>query len=383
MRRERYDAVVAGAGVIGLACAWRLAQRGHSVLVAERERPGAGASGIAAGMLAPVTEAGFGEEPLLRANLASAALWPGFAAELGERSGMPSGYRESGALVVAADRDDSEELRRLHAFQRSLGLDAEWLGAREARRLEPALSPRIAGAILAPGDHKADPPALLQALAAAAAEAGVEVLGTAGVEAVALEGERVTGVSLSGGRAVDAETVVVAAGAWSRAIRGVPAAAVPVRPVKGQLLRLRAAATGDGRRLCERLVRTPRCYVVDRGDGRVVVGATVEERGFDTQPTAEGVFRLLEAAREVLPEVDELAFDGVAAGLRPGTPDNAPLVGAAGPEGLILATGHHRNGILLAPLTSAAVAAIVCGDEPPREIQALAPLRFDTEAALR
>jgi glycine oxidase len=341
----QHDVVVVGAGVIGLACAWRCAQRGLRVLVLEREaEPGAGASGVAAGMLAPVTEAEFGEEALLRLNLAGAELWPAFAAELAERSGIDTGFRASGALVVAADRDDAEELRRLHSFQRSLGLDAAWLSGRECRRLEPRLSPRVPGGVLAEQDHQVEPRAVVRALRSALEGAG---------------GELRCGVEVGDPHALDAEHVVLAAGCWSGA---------PVRPVKGQILRLR------GEPLAQRLVRTPRCYVVSRPDGEVVVGATVEERGFDTTVTADGVFRLLEAAHEVLPDVAELEFVEAAARLRPGTPDNAPLIGEH--EGVIWATGHHRNGVLLAPVTAAAVAAMAAGEEPPPAVEPFGAGRF-------
>jgi glycine oxidase len=342
---REHDVVVVGAGVIGLACAWRCAQRGLRVLVLERAaEPGAGASGVAAGMLAPVTEAEFGEEALLRLNLAGAELWPRFAAELGERSGIDSGYRASGALVVAADRDDGEELRRLHSFQRSLGLDATWLSGRECRRLEPRLSPRVPGGILAEHDHQVDPRAVVRALRAAFESAG---------------GELRCGVEVRDPSDLEAEHVVLAAGCWSGA---------PVRPVKGQILRLRGEPVAD------RLVRTPRCYVVSRANGEVVVGATVEERGFDTSVTADGVFRLLEAAHEVLPDVGELEFVEAAARLRPGTPDNAPLIGER--DGVVWATGHHRNGVLLAPITAEAVAAIITGYEPPAAVEPFAADRF-------
>jgi glycine oxidase len=344
-QRTGHDVVVVGAGVIGLACAWRCAQRGLEVLVLEREaEPGAGASGVAAGMLAPVTEAEFGEEALLALNLAGAELWPAFAAELSERSGIDTGYRASGTLVVAADRDDAEELRRLHSFQESLGLDVRWLGGRECRRLEPRLSPRVAGGILAAQDHQVEPRSVVRALREALRSAG---------------GELRCGVNVSDFAALDAEHVVVAAGCWS---------GPPVRPVKGQILRLRGAA------LAQRLVRTPRCYIVNRAGGEVVVGATVEERGFDTSVTADGVFRLLEAAREVLPDVGELELVEAAARLRPGTPDNAPLIGEH--AGLVWATGHHRNGVLLAPMTAAAVASIVTGEAPPEAVEPFAPARF-------
>src|SRR3954462_2257998 len=175
-RRTGYDVVVVGGGVIGLSCAWRAAERGLSVVVLERDEPGAGASGVAAGMLAPVTEADFGEHALLRLNLASRSMWRGFAAELEERTGLTCGYRESGALVVAAERDDVDELRRLHAFQDSLGLEAEWLTPRQCRELEPGLSPRIAGGVLAPQDGHSDPRAALRALRAAFEAAGGEVI---------------------------------------------------------------------------------------------------------------------------------------------------------------------------------------------------------------
>ena len=367
-RSTRYDAVVIGAGLIGLASAWRARRRGLSVLVVDRAtEPGAGASGVAAGMLAPVTEADFGEEGPLRVNLAGRERWPSFAAELEEQSGLPTSYRESGALVVAADRDDAEALRRLQDFQRTLGLEVDWLPASRCRRLEPGLSPRIAGGILAPQDGSADPRATGAALAAVVEELS---LGTE-VEAIEHDGVRVTGVRTAAGP-IDCGQVVVAAGAWSAALA--PGEAPPVRPVKGQILELRArGAMPDP---LERVVRTPRCYMVARGDGRVVLGATVEEQGFDTTVTADGVYRLLEAAWEVLPEVGELELVAARAGLRPGTPDNAPVVGPGELEGLVWATGHWRNGVLLAPLTGDLVAGLLAGESLPNELAALAPGRF-------
>jgi glycine oxidase len=367
-RSTRYDAVVIGAGIIGLASAWRARRRGLSVLVVDRApEPGAAASGVAAGMLAPVTEADFGEEGPLRVNLAGRERWPAFAAELEELSGLPTGYRETGALVVAADRDDAEALRRLHDFQRALGLDAEWLPPSSCRRLEPGLSPRIAGGILAPQDGSADPRATVAALAALVEELA---LGTE-VDAIEHDGVRVTGVR-TGESVIHCEQVVVAAGAWSAALA--PGEGPPVRPVKGQILELRSrGAMPDP---LQRVVRTPRCYLVARGDGRVIVGATVEEQGFDTAVTADGVYRLLEAAWEVLPEIGELELVAARAGLRPGTPDNAPVVGPGELEGLIWATGHWRNGVLLAPLTGEAVAGLLAGESPREELAPLAPGRF-------
>jgi glycine oxidase len=358
-RKQSHDAVVIGGGLIGMACAWRAAERGMSVAVLERAQPGAGASGVAAGMLAPVTEADFGEEALLRLNLASRALWPGFAAELEERTGLTTGYRESGALVVAAERDDVGELRRLHEFQRSLGLESDWLTPRECRELEPGLSPRVAGGILAPQDGHADPRALLRALREALEAAGGEVI----------EGHEVHSLD-----ELDAGAVVVAAGAWSAEL-----GAAPVRPVKGQILELRTRGASAGPP--GRIVRTPRCYLFARADGSTVLGATVEEQGFDTAVTGGGVRGLLEAAWEAYPEVTELELVAARAGLRPGTPDNLPLVGRAG--GAIWATGHHRNGVLLAPITARAVAAMLAGEAPPAELAPCSPERFGAREAVR
>jgi glycine oxidase len=368
-RSTRYDAVVIGAGLIGLSCAWRAAARGLSVLVVDRaEGPGAGSSGVAAGMLAPVTEADFGEEALLHVNLAARERWPAFAAELEERSGLPTGFRESGALVVAADRDDAEALRRLHEFQGGLGLEAEWLMPGACRRLEPGLSPRIAGGILAHGDAQADPLATVRALAGVVDELalGVEV------EAIEHDHGRVTGVRTGAGT-IACESVVVAAGAWSPALAPL-GDGPPVRPVKGQILELRVR--GAVEEPLSRIVRTPRCYLLARGDGRVVLGATMEEQGFDTAVTADGVYRLLEAAWEVFPEVGELELVQAHAGLRPGTPDNRAVLGQGELDGLVWATGHWRNGVLLAPITGDSVAALLAGDPHPEEIAPLSPARF-------
>ncbi len=387
-----YDLIVVGAGAIGLSCAWRCAQAGMSVLVVEREQPGAGASGVAAGMLAPVTEATFGEQPLLELNLEARAHWPAFAAELEELTALPTGYADCGALVVAADRDDTEELRRLHAFQVELGLDAEWLPPRAARDREPALSPRIGGAIYAPQDGQVDPAAVVRALVFAFVAAGgelrtgLEVTGidtaggrVGGVEVVPVDGDpdpdqlRVAGFDER--QTIPAAAVLVAAGAWSaEGALATEASAPPIRPVKGQLLELRVRR--GYRPPARHIVRTPRCYLVTRPDGRVVLGATQEEQGFDTAITADGVHRLLEAAWEVLPDAGELELVAARAGLRPGTPDNAPAIGSGDVEGLLWATGHHRNGVMLAPPTGRAIAALLVDGELPAAFRPFAADRF-------
>jgi glycine oxidase len=362
-KQSEFDVAVVGAGVIGLSCAWRAAQRGLDVVVLEKDVPAAGASGVAAGMLAPVGELSFGERQLLELNLASAKLWPGFASDLEAASEMSPGYRRCGALHVALDRDEAEELKRRHRLQESLGLEAEWLAPRGCRDLEPGLAPSIAGGVHAPHEAAVDPRELCAALAAALRHEGGEIRsGFEVTDALVVDG-RIEALRSAGGEEIHAREVVLANGAWAGAADWLPEAARPqVHPVKGQILVLRAAAEQP---LCEGIVASERVYVVPREDGRVVVGATVEERGFDSAVTAGGVHELLREAYRLLPEVAELELVETRAGLRPGTPDNLPLVGSGALEGLTLATGHFRNGVLLAPLTAERVAAQLAGVEVP------------------
>ncbi|HVF80067.1 MAG TPA: glycine oxidase ThiO, partial [Solirubrobacteraceae bacterium] len=358
------DVAVIGGGIIGLAIAWRAAQRGLSVCVLELGALGAGASHVAAGMLAPVTEADPGELALLELGLRSARAWPAFAEELAQAAGADPGLRHSGALVVARDRDEAEALERELALRIELGLDVQRLLPSAARRLEPALAPTVRLALDVPGDHSVDPRAVVLALAEAARRAGVTLRTGTSVERIAQRRGRtgrpgrigrtgrVAGVVIAGGEVVRADRVVVAAGAWTGAIGGLPR--IPLRPVKGQILRLRDPA-GPG--LLERIVRFEGGYLVPRGDGRYVLGATMEERGFDTTVTAGGLYELLRDAGELVPGVHELVIEEMTAGLRPATPDNAPLLGpAAELDGLHWAAGHHRNGILLAPVSADIVA---------------------------
>ncbi len=372
----RADVVVVGAGAIGLSSAWRLAQRGASVVVVDPD-PGGGASGVAAGMLAPVTEARLGEEAALRLNRASWARWPAFAADVEAASGHPVGYRDDGTLVVALDADDAAQLADLAARHEAMGLAVERLRGREARALEPGLAPGVRGAILAADERSVDPAALVAALRDAAAAAGA-VVATAAVERVVSDGGGVTGVALDGGGVIDAGTVVLAAGCRSGSIPGLPTAArPPVRPVKGQILTLRQP---PGEALVSRtlrgLVRGSSIYLVPRDDGRVVAGATVEERGWDQRPTPGGAYELLRDTLALVPGLDDAELVAVRAGLRPGSPDDLPLVGRAAVDGLVVATGHHRNGILLAPITAEAVAAAVAGEPVPAEVAACDPRRF-------
>lgn len=353
--KSGYDTVVVGGGVVGLCCAWRVAQRGASVAVLDRARPPAGATRVAAGMLAPIGELAFGEPELLRMTLAAAELYPEFVAELEAVSGIETGYTRCGALHIALDRDEAGELRRIHDLQRSLGLGAEWLPPRRCRELEPGLTPSFNGGVHAPEEAAVDPRCLTAALSAALAAEGVEIRSEAEVREPLLRGERIEGVRTAAGEELRASSVVVATGAWAGTESWLPEADRPsVRPVKGQIVELRSP---DGRAPCERIVASERIYLVPRADGRLIAGATVEERGFDTTVTAGGVHEVLREAYRLLPDVAEMELVEAMAGLRPCTPDNLPVVGPGAIEGLVLACGHYRNGILLAPLTAQRVAA--------------------------
>ncbi len=355
---ERYDAIVVGAGIVGLACAWRAAERGLDVLVIERERPGAGASNVAAGMLAPISETTWGEDRLLELGLASHRVWPRFAAELAAASGREVGYLELGTLHIALDGDEAADLRRRFELMRSQGVEAEWLTPSEARRLEPGLASGGRGAVHAPHEAAVDPRETIAALVPALEAAGgrIEI---AEVDGAILDGGRLVGVRTKDGAEHRAAAVVLAAGSWSAA-EWLPAEArPPVRPVKGQILTL---AGSPDHPVCARIVGGERCYSVPRADGRLIVGATVEELGFDTRVTAGGIHELLREAYRTLPEIAELELVEAIAGLRPATPDNVPLIGRGALDGLILATGHFRNGILLAPLTADRIVSILTGD---------------------
>lgn len=334
-------------------------------------QPGSGASWAAAGMLAPVTEVHYGEDRLLELNLASSLRYPAFVRELEGTTGIDTGYHPSGTLVVARDADDNAVLQDLYEFQVELGLDVSRLRGRECIELEPGLAPSTRGGIMVEGDHQIDNRALVAALIAACEAGGVRFERHNAV-AVQNSGGRVSGVATAH-EEVEADSVVVAAGCWSGSIEGV-APVLPVRPVKGQLLHLRSA---DRMPPARRNIRGLDVYLVPRPDGRVVAGATVEERAFDKTVTAGAVLDLLRATYELLPGVTELELDEIAVGLRPGSPDNAPMIGETALAGLVAATGHFRNGVLLTPVTADCIADLVEKGTVAKEIEAFSPRRFD------
>jgi glycine oxidase len=364
---EHADLAIVGGGIIGLAVAWRARAAGMRVSLFERDELARGASYVAAGMLAPVSEVEFGEtgRKVLELGLRSGQMWPGFAQELQEASGVQLSVRRTGTLLVARTEDEARELERQYEFRRSLGLPVERLLPSEAREREPSLAPTLRLALEAPEDHALDPRPVLSALRGVCDRAGVVLHEQTPVARIELDaaGERVSGLRLHSGDLVAAEQVVLAAGAWTEALEGLPARArVPVRPIKGQIMRLREPA---GAGLLTRVVRFEGGYLLPRGDGRYVLGATVEERGFEFQPTVQGVYELLRDAHELVPGVSELELQELSVGLRPGTPDNAPVMGRGALEGLIWASGHYRHGILLAPLTADLILGVL---DPARQI---------------
>jgi glycine oxidase len=369
------DVLVVGGGLIGTAIAWRLRAAGLQVAVVTGERSAA-ASGVAAGMLAPVTEITFTEELLLGLNLASMSQYGGFVDDLEDASGLPAGLRRTPTLSVAHNADDAARLAVLSSYLDRLGLPSQRLTSRECRAHEPLLSPTIRSGLLVDGDWSCDNRLLWRALVEASRRAGVvEIPGF--VHAVASAKGRVTGVALADGTELAAGSVILANGAWAAQVRGI--APVPVRPVKGQILRLDPGQLPSPGLTVRAISKGAEVYLVPRASGReVVVGATVEELGFDGSVTAGGVYELLRDARSVLPVTAEYAIAETSVGWRPATPDNAPILGATELDGLVLATGHYRNGVLLTPVTATAITELVTSGALPAVARPFSLERFSS-----
>ncbi len=373
---ERADVAVVGGGLIGLASAWRLARSGKSVVVVERERVGAGASLAATGMLAPAAEHEPGSDLLLPLALDSLARWPDFRDDLQAASGIDIDYRQEGTLVLAIGRDEVERLRFRYDLQRRSGVAAEWLAGTEVRRREPTLRPSVTAGVFCPLDHQVDPRKVMRALVAACRAAGVAVVEGCAATGLDWTGPRVTGLATERGT-IAAGTVVLASGAWSGAAGLLPDhLALPVRPLKGQSLALRTTRqTGT----LAHMVWTEQVHMAPKGDGHLIVGATVEDCGFREGVTAGGLYALLEGARRVLPGIEEMAVEAVWSGYRPTSDDDAPIIDTLAP-GLVAATGHHRNGYLLAPATADAVAALLTTGALPEIARPFTLARFRAEA---
>lgn len=365
------DVVIVGGGVIGCAVARKAALAGLSVTVVERSTPGLEASSAAAGMLSPLAEAS-GPGPFLDLLLHARSIYPLFAEALREETGLDVGYGDAGTLYLALREEDEAELEERFAWQSALGLCVQRLSADDARSAEPAINPAVRAALRFPGDHQVDNRALSKALWSAAARAGASF--RLGCDAVRLlrDGNRAVGVELAGGERIEANAVVVAGGSWAGRMEGLPRP-VPVEPVHGQLLSLESIPP-----LFRHVVDSPRCYLVPRSEGRVIAGATVERTGYRKAVTPWGVRRLLDGAVEIAPVLDHAPLAATWSGLRPGTPDGLPLLGAD-PDlpNLLYATGHYRNGILLAPLTGELIGGMLLGGAADIDLAPYSIGRFD------
>jgi len=373
------DVVIVGGGTVGLGIGFELVRRGTPVTLFDRDRAGRGTSWQAAGMLAPDAEIGFEERTLYDLNRESLRRWPDFAARVEAASGIDVDYRDEGTLIVADDRDHAEALRRLYEFQKEQGLNVDWLTGEEAREIEPFVAPRLSAAVHAPSDHQVDNRRLLRALRTAFEEEGGTLHEDTPIRAVVPDAETPAVVTEDGTR-VPARTVVVAAGVWSRELDGLePDAQPPIRPVKGQMIQLRRKRPFD----LQHVIRGPEAYLAPKSSGRIVVGATSEEMGFDTTVTAGGLYELLEGAWEVVPGILDLPVDDTWAGLRPASRDHAPLIGTTAAAGIVMATGHYRHGVLLTPVTAEEVAELVRTGETSSRIEPFTPTRFSNAQAPR
>lgn len=340
--------LIIGGGVIGLSTGWQLLRKGFDVEILEQGEAGKSAGWASAGMLAPEAELGFEEIELFRLCKKSFDLYPQFVRELEEDSGIHVHIDKSGSLMIGLDRDDNERLRRIYTFREEVNMPVTWLSGSEAREIEPLLSPKCSGAIWIAEDSQVDNREMLKALRAAIINKGGKITEYTKVESVIIENEKVKGVKTDKG-IVNCNRVIVAAGAWSKQIGGIPEELKPpVRPVKGQIISLKM----DENYKLTHMLRAPDVYILPKHDGRIILGASSEEMGFDTNPTAGEVYKLLERGWEAMPSIYDLPIVSIDVGLRPGSRDHEPIVGGCGIEGLFFATGHFRHGILLTPVTA-------------------------------
>lgn len=353
--------IIVGGGVIGLSIGWHLAKAGCGVSIYERDCAGRSASWSAAGMLAPLAEVHFEERALLQLGSLSLQMYPEWVEALESDSRMCVGYRTEGTLIVGIDRDDARELKHVYESQQFLNLPCKWLTGAEAREIEPLLSPKVTAAISSPIDHQVDNRLMVKALIAAYQRVGGNLYENTPVEKIEIRDAKAHGVWVEG-VLEQGDVIVLAAGCWSNEIEGLPGVVKPpLRPVKGQILALQMEAGV----ILEKVIRTIRAkyltdvYLVPKNDGRLVIGATCEEMGFDTRLTAGGLFELLRGAWEAVPGVFDLPIIETWTGLRPGSRDNAPILGETAVENLVMATGHYRNGILLAPVTACEIASLI------------------------
>ncbi len=368
------DVIVVGAGIIGLSIAWRLAAGGQRVVVIDKAEAGSGASLAATGMLAAAAEYEAGGEILIQFALESQRRWEPFAAELEQASGLDLDFDRSGTIVVAMTRDETARLRSRFDLHGKVGLETRWLTGESVRTLEDGLRPSVTAGIHCLRDFQIDPRRIMPALEIAARRAGVTIIENQPVSALAMQAGSVAGIA-AGDLECMAPVVVLTTGAYAGSGQLVPSGlTIPVRPLRGQSVCLRAPATQPP--LLRHVIWTEQVHMAQKSGGRLIVGATVEEAGFNADVTVGGLFALLEAARRALPGVEDISVEAVWSGFRPTSQDDAPILGETGVPGLLLAVGHHRNGILLAPATAEAIAAMVLGTPVAQSAQSLTLQRF-------
>lgn len=371
-KRDNSGTLIVGGGVIGLGIGWKLAQRGEPVTILERGHAGQEASWAAAGMLGSAAEAQFQDDRNIPLRVESMRLYPEFVAELESYTGCGVDYRTEGTIEISLQADDTAELRAHFDYQIEKELPVQWLSGDAIREMEPQLSNYAAAGIFCPMDHQVDNRRLVQALAVAFRKAGGTLHENMEVAHIRIDNGRCKGVT-AGGREWNARQVLISAGSWSGMIPGLPEPQrPPVRPVKGQMLSVRAPGTG----FVDHVIRTPDVYIVPKSDGRIVLGATVEEMGFNRDITAGAMYDLLKGAWEAMPGIYDLPIEETWCGFRPGSRDNAPLLGGTPVDGLYIATGHHRNGILMTPGTSVHMATLMLDGETPEVLKPYDPQRF-------
>lgn len=367
---KKFDAAIAGGGLIGASIALELARAGLQVGLFDRQAPGKEASWAGAGILSPAPEnaAMVALVPLAKASM---ALYPEFVRKVEEISGQRAGYRPKGTLQALFSANAREELSTVVALHHGLGLRAEPLSAQNARELEPALSEEVEAAVLRPDEASVDNRAMAGAILEAARRSGVQIFEGEHVHAIWREGDRCAGLLVEDEK-IEARWTVIAAGCFSAQIEGA-AAIAPVRPAKGQMVALRV----DDVQI-ERVLWSENIYLVPRDDGRILAGATVEHVGFDKNVTAGGLERVIGAAIELAPSLANARVEETWAGLRPDSPDHLPILGPAGLDGLLVATGHFREGILLAPITARLMREWIIEQRVSVDWERFSPMRFQS-----
>jgi glycine oxidase len=370
---KKLDVAIAGGGVIGGSIALELARAGLRVAVFDRQKPGQEASWASAGIISPAPE-NPGMIATVELAKRSASLYPEFVALVEDISGQSTGYRRKGTLEALFSRDAKAELSTIIALHHGLGLKAEPLRPEDARELEPALCDELEAAVLRPEEASIDNRLLTPAVFEAAQRSGAEIFPASRVKGIWREGARCRGLLLENEK-VAAQWTVIAAGCFSGTMEGISAYA-PVKPAKGQMIALRADALQ-----IERVLWSEKVYLVPRNDGRILAGATVEYVGFDKRVTAGGIAKILAAAIELAPGLKDARIEETWAGLRPDSADHLPILGPADLEGLLMATGHFRSGILLTPVTAQLIREWIAEQKVSVDWERFSPLRFQSSTA--